>query len=222
MNYDEINFNAGQDDPLVIKDTTDSQGYLRRRRFLMVLPIIILPFILLIFLALSGGKVSQDQPKDGTTQHGLNIKLPDPHFKKTAVEDKLSIYETAHNDSLHFREAIKNDPYYKRPDTLNALEKSQNALEGIFERTASKHNQPEGLLNYLNTKDSLDQNEKKLMEKLSLLKREIAKKPQPTQPDLPSNTNQANAGNIEKLEKIVIRGPVLLILAAELISLDLP
>lgn len=56
-----------------------SQKFLQQRRFAMVLPMLVLPFIAMIFWALGGGQGSpaQTSSKEKT---GLNTQLPEAHF----------------------------------------------------------------------------------------------------------------------------------------------
>ncbi|RZL46405.1 MAG: conjugative transposon protein TraM [Pedobacter sp.] len=65
---------------------------LRKRKFLMVLPLLIIPFVSMAFWALDGGKGSQvvelpDQKK------GFNLELPQAKFDVNEKQDKFSVYE---------------------------------------------------------------------------------------------------------------------------------
>ncbi len=82
-----------------------------QKKFLLVLPLLVLPFVLFIFWVLGGGKDSGES-NVRTDVAGLNPKLPDPHFKKGAEKSKLSLYEEAGKDSALLRDKIKSDPYY--------------------------------------------------------------------------------------------------------------
>jgi len=90
---------------------THSQKFLQQRRFYMVLPVLVFPFITMIFWALGGG---QGTPvKAETIKSGLNLSLPGAHFEKEdELWDKFSLYEQAKRDSLKYEEARRNDPYY--------------------------------------------------------------------------------------------------------------
>src|ERR1044071_6273831 len=87
-----------------------SQKFLRQRKSLMVLPLIVLPFLTLMFWALGGGKVSDADAQQA--QGGLNMQLPGPNFKDGKPLDKLSYYDNAASDSLKLQQLIENDPYY--------------------------------------------------------------------------------------------------------------
>jgi conjugative transposon TraM protein len=98
-----------------------SPKFLKQRKFMLILPLITLPFIVILFILLGGGK----DPSAGLSSRppsGLNTRLPDAHFKKGADKSKLSLYEEASRDSATLREKIKNDPYYlmEPHDSANA------------------------------------------------------------------------------------------------------
>src|SRR5258706_4092112 len=90
-----------------------SQKFLQQRRFAMVLPMLVLPFITMIFWALGGGQDSPTQNK-APEKSGLNTELPDAHFN-AEVWNKLSLYEQAKRDSLKLDEEKKNNPYFDLP-----------------------------------------------------------------------------------------------------------
>jgi len=78
----------------------------------MVLPLLVLPFLAMIFWALGGGRATTVQGEVNRT--GLNLELPGAHFKKgEELWDKLSLYDQAQRDSAKYEEAKRNDPYYE-------------------------------------------------------------------------------------------------------------
>lgn len=78
-------------------NTTQSPAFLKRRKFLMVLPLLILPFLTMAFVALGGGKGISEQPLVATK--GLNLILPDADFKNEKPVDRMSLYSQAQKDS---------------------------------------------------------------------------------------------------------------------------
>lgn len=76
--------------------TTLSPAFLKRRKLLIMLPVLVWPFLTMAFWSLGGGKGS-DQIL--LPQKGLNMSLPDADFKATASSDKMSLYEKARKDS---------------------------------------------------------------------------------------------------------------------------
>lgn len=90
----------------------------RQRKFLMVVPLLVLPFVTAIFWALGGGKVS-DAGAQTQIKKGFNTNLPDPFLKEEKALDKLSYYEKAASDSARMKKLIKKDPYYSQLATSN-------------------------------------------------------------------------------------------------------
>jgi hypothetical protein len=126
-----------------MEDKKHSEAFLRKRKFLMVLPLLIIPFITIIFVALGGGKGSSSKAGLINGAHGLNPELPNAHFKKGKEKDKMAFYEEAGKDSAKIRDAIKKDPYYKKDSNAlkNSMLNNQHDLESIFENSASKYSQ---------------------------------------------------------------------------------
>jgi conjugative transposon TraM protein len=93
-----------------MKKKEHSAKFLRKRKFMMVLPLLIIPFLTMAFWAMGGGKGKED----GKTRNaGLNANLPDANLKVGEGFDKLSFYQTAEQDSAKLKEAMKADPYYR-------------------------------------------------------------------------------------------------------------
>ena len=85
----------------------------RKKKFLLVLPLIAAPFLFIAFYALGGG---QGDPGKGAAEKaagmGFNTELPAPVFaKKEKGMDKMAAYEQAKRDSMRRREALRQDPY---------------------------------------------------------------------------------------------------------------
>jgi conjugative transposon TraM protein len=82
-----------------------SEKFLRKRKALLVLPLLALPFITLAFWALGGGSGSKQQQ---VTQQGINTTLPDAQLSQ-ASEDKMSLYAKAATDSQTMGNRAGND-----------------------------------------------------------------------------------------------------------------
>lgn len=154
-----------------------SQKFLQQRRFYMVLPLLVLPFITMIFWALGGGQGTPVQAQE--TKSGLNMELPGAHFdKEDELWNKFELYEQAKRDSLKYEEARRNDPYY----VVSTL-KGSSSLDTIPK--------PEDKLNTsLGTKDKyaqMDQHEALINQKLEQLTRQI------DQPDQPVTTKTSSS-----------------------------
>lgn len=141
--------------------------FLQKRRFFMVLPLLVLPFLTMIFWALGGG---QGIPAEAQANDlaGLNFTLPDAHFDEKEIWDKLSLYEMADRDSAKYEEARESDPYFD----LIAF-KSNQELQPKSD-TMKKQSR---LIDSFPHKDKLatDPNEERVNKKLQELYSEISK-----------------------------------------------
>jgi conjugative transposon TraM protein len=144
---------------------TYTPQFLQKRKFYMALPILVLPFITMIFWALGGGQGAsvQAHPVDSV---GLNFSLPDAHFAEKEIWDKLALYEMAERDSNKFEEARESDPYFD----LIAFQ----TTEGKPEVDTTQNNK---LISGFKQKDRLaiDPNEEKVNRKLEELYKELNK-----------------------------------------------
>ncbi len=103
-----------------MEQKTKSPKFLRQRKFFMVLPLLVLPFITLMFWALGGGNVADANAQQ--VQKGFNMDLPDAYLKEDKPLDKMSYYDQAARDSATMKELMKNDPYYNNQTSLNTDE----------------------------------------------------------------------------------------------------
>lgn len=92
----------------------------RQRKFLMMLPVITLPFLCLAFWALGGGT---GDPASIDKQHeGLNMSLPEAQIEPNAL-NKLESYEQAEKRASQVREQRRMDPFAEsvrvKEDTLH-------------------------------------------------------------------------------------------------------
>jgi conjugative transposon TraM protein len=147
----------------------------KKRKFLLVLPILVIPFMTMAFWALGGGKGNAAAITTQKNNQGLNLQLPSANIKEDKDASKMSFYEKAKLDEEKSLEAMKNDPYYK----LTATDLDSNSLEEVVESSPTKYKPDE---NYSGLNSSpihpegySDPNEIKIMSKLSLLQREINK-----------------------------------------------
>src|SRR5687767_1525513 len=91
----------------------------RRRRLLLMLPVLVIPFITLAFWALGGGQKVGNNEEENKAQ-GLNLELPAANLKQKGSMDKLAFYEKARRDSMKFAEWIRSDPYYNKDNGAEA------------------------------------------------------------------------------------------------------
>jgi len=124
-----------------------SQKFLQQRKFYMMLPVLVLPFLTIIFWALGGGKgISQPLQR---TPSGLNVELPIAYFDKNREHwNKLTLYDQARRDSLRHQQARKSDPYYEvallgtdSKDSVPVITNKLNASLGSSHRDQSLRRQ---------------------------------------------------------------------------------
>lgn len=93
-----------------MKQQVTTLKMIRQRRFMLVLPLLALPFMTIMFWALGGGKVQDAEAQTGNK--GFNLNLPDANLKEDKAMDKMSYYDQASLDSARFQELVRNDPNY--------------------------------------------------------------------------------------------------------------
>lgn len=107
--------NPNQDhQPTSLQGEAVSSRSKKRKRFLVILPLLTLPFLTLAFWAMGGGKEGDSRT---AIPAGLNTDLPGAALKQEKG-DKLSFYEWAEAAEKKRKEAILSDPYFK--DSLMA------------------------------------------------------------------------------------------------------
>lgn len=149
-----------------MKSEQRSQAFLRKRKMMLVLPLLVIPFLTMAFWALGGGTRSKN--KNPIQTAGLNLNLPDAQLKDDKGENKLSFYDKVDKDSLELLEQIKNDPFYlSKPDSFST---PLNEIEQLTTSSASKFNQR---LNTSPYSSAAANPEEKLMQKLAQLQNQI-------------------------------------------------
>jgi conjugative transposon TraM protein len=138
---------------------------LKKRKMLLVLPVLILPFITMLFWSLGGGK-NTIASTGLEEKKGFNIILPNPKFKEDTTLDKMSYYDQAAMDSIKLMEQIKKDPNYSSNVFLN------DSLS-VKEQDLESENYRKGKV-ALNTDSYKDKNEEKVYLKLKALEKAIS------------------------------------------------
>jgi len=149
-------------------EKTVSIKTLRRRKMLLVLPLLALPFITIIFWSLGGGKMHQDPAK--APQKGFNLKLPNANLNEGLTLDKMSYYDQAALDSAKHAELIRKDPNYLAapaiPDSARLVVDSMD----VHSKDRANHGA-------LKTKVFQSTAEARVYKKLEALQQAINKKP---------------------------------------------
>lgn len=131
-----------------------SVGFIRKRRLYTALPLLIFPFLTLLFWTLGGGQVDESTAVDNPT--GFNSKLPDAYLEGKSPLDKLGFYQQAEKDSLHLAELIKNDPYHQG----GAAKNSQADTSKLLGLPTKKQTLESNLNTSVNSSESTVQEEK--------------------------------------------------------------
>ncbi|RZJ51577.1 MAG: conjugative transposon protein TraM [Chryseobacterium sp.] len=138
----------------------------KKRKMLLVLPLIILPFITILFYTLGGGKMEAMGGKD-EIKKGFNFNLPLPKFKEDSALDKMSYYDQAAVDSIKLQEQIKKDPNYSNQKIV------QESI-GEFSDTDFEVQQfQKGKIGF-NSSSFQNRNEQKVYQKLQALQKAIS------------------------------------------------
>lgn len=149
-----------------MKQKTISIKEAKKRKMLLALPIITLPFITILFYTLGGGQM-EAATAENEIKKGFNFKLPLPSFKEDSSLDKMSYYDKAAVDSIKLQEQIKKDPNYSNQKVLEESLKEFPELDFASQRFPQKETG-------LNAASPRDRNEQKIYEKLQLLEKTIS------------------------------------------------
>ena len=139
-----------------------SQKFIQKRKFYVMLPVLVIPFLTMFFWALGGGQGVVNAKESNSV--GLNLTLPEPKFgDESNAWDKLSLYQKARRDSLKASQAKKNDPYFR----LSMLKLKEDTTR----RDSLKKNGVNTSLG--EEKEPIDVTEAKVHKKLEELQRQI-------------------------------------------------
>jgi conjugative transposon TraM protein len=177
-----------------------SQKFIQKRKFYVMLPVLVIPFLTMFFWALGGGQgvVNAKEPN----LIGLNLTLPEPKFGDEAnAWDKLSLYQKARRDSLKVSQAKKNDPYFR----LSTLKLKQDTSR----RDSLKRK------GYVNTslgerKEPIDVTEAKVHKKLEELQRQIdnptvaSTRGRPVKKQAEPSTHANLESDVDRLESMML------------------
>lgn len=81
----------------------------RKLKFQIIMPAIIIPFLVLLFYSLGGGKGKKEDPQQQAVK-GLNPTVPSPALDEKK-QDKMTLYEQAEKDSLEKERSSQYDPF---------------------------------------------------------------------------------------------------------------
>jgi len=148
----------------------------KKRKMLLVLPLITLPFITILFYILGVGQTKVTGGKN-EVKKGFNFNLPIPKFKEDSAFDKMSYYDQAAVDSLKLQEQIKKDPNYSNEKVLEESVGEFSELDFEAQHFQRKRTG-------FNSTSFQSKSEQKVYEKLEALQKAISK------PSVPDNYGQ--------------------------------
>jgi conjugative transposon TraM protein len=175
-----------------------SAKFLRQRKMMLVLPVLIIPFVTMGFWALGGGQ-GQTKKNHADNSKGLNLQLPDANLKDDKNADKLSFYNEADADSLKRDELLRNDPYYK--DSINSISNTILSDTGNLQSTALLYSG----LNQSPYNKTADANEQRIYQKINEINRQINQPDNSTQTNGNPNQPATNNDNSEQFSNEVDR-----------------
>lgn len=167
--------------------------FLRQRRFMMILPVLTLPFLSVIFWTLGGGQQVAATPS-AVAPAGINANLPEAQFDERRPWDKFSAYEEAARQQTEIERARESDPYFELISSESTIFKpDSNALIETF-----PNRQPLG-------QDPL---EVKVNQKLDELYKELSKPAEPSvraAERLPISIDNATSftSDVDRLEQMM-------------------
>jgi conjugative transposon TraM protein len=145
-----------------MKNVQASSALMRKRKMLLVLPLLVIPFLTMAFWALGGGR---GEATKAPTSKGLNLNLPDANLSKSEG-DKLSFYDRMMQDSAKLAQWREDKPQsqeaFQTPD-------SSATAGNYYSYNPGFNPSPYG--------SSPKKPEDEIMQKLALLQNELAKAP---------------------------------------------
>jgi hypothetical protein len=158
-----------------------SEEFLKKRKFYLAIPVLILPFLTMAFWALGGGK---DVGKTANTipERGIDMALPSAQFKDNKQKDKMDLYQAAGKDT-------SSTHYGFDKNFIQAMGFDPNSVSNPDSATP-KVNEPVFL-------NPADQQSAKIEAKLAQLKKQI------NQPVAASYASQAPDQEVKRLHQMM-------------------
>lgn len=177
--------------------------FLRKRKFLIFLPLIAIPLLTLLVWALGMSHAGVRQsPVSG---HGLNVLLPGPDTSTTGPGDKMSLYLKAEKDSLERARIAGLDTLFDRSVSGNlTLPVYKSDSQPSFMSNGINKNQPQISV----IQRSEDPNEIIIRQKLNILNHELNKVTTPPSPNSNAITdNEAVNLTMTRRENMLQQNP---------------
>jgi len=110
-----------------------SEKFLRKRKLLVALPVLVVPFLTMAFWALGGGR-GETSKIASSKQSGLNIELPSAAVKEETNATKLSFYEKAEALQKEREKQLQHDPYFRLMAEGEPAIEDADAEERVMEK----------------------------------------------------------------------------------------
>ena len=108
-----------------MKQLTEKQK--RERKFLLMLPVLVLPFLCMAFWAMGGGKQGGEFGNEPV--HGFNMTLPEARIESVSM-DKMASYEQAERKATQLRDRLRMDPFANSSGNDTTLLNPLGIVEG--------------------------------------------------------------------------------------------
>ncbi len=156
--------------------------FLKKRKFYLAVPLLILPFITMAFWALGGGK-DAGKAVSSIPEKGIDMVLPSAQFKDKKEKDKMDIYQSAGKDTARTKEGVNKS-------FIQAIGFDPKTVTSPDSAKVSKIATPV----YANT---ADQQSAKIEAKLAQINRQIS------QPQQTADVPQAPDPEVRRLNKMM-------------------
>jgi hypothetical protein len=163
--------------------------FLKERKFLMMIPVLIFPFLTMAFWALGGGRNSSNMTGEQATVKGLNTTLPQAQFKNNSDRDKMGVYQTVSKDSGGSNESGVKKDFIK---SMGFEDTNVNPLSANHTASSEVMNTPSGTVD----------NETKIQAKLSQINKQL-NQPQPSHYAESVSREQPSGTEVKRLEKMM-------------------
>lgn len=159
--------------------------FLKERKFLVIMPLLILPFLTMAFWALGGGSQSASA-FDTSNAQGLNTSLPQAQFKDQKAQDKMGVYQTVKTDSASSASSGVSESFIQ---SMGLDASKAGAADAITQQSTA---------NLTGGPTSADVNEAKIQAKLAAINQQI-NQPEPANYGGGGSAPQSNA-DVKRLE----------------------
>lgn len=182
----------------------------RRQKFFLVLPVLVLPFVVLLFWTLGWVGTAHGQQGHHTAGLGVNLSLPAAGPARDSNWNKMRYYEQADKDSAKLRSYLKNDPYRRSElDKQGLLTQATTSDGEPISSVATQAGSSSKLLFDPYSTANATASEAKLYRQLEALNRELARsedvqaKATSTQPALPAKAAEPVNPELARLEAML-------------------